>query len=542
MSTNKNGDFVSANTSPMNTEQMTLSTFLVSRTDKKGRITYANDAFCEVSGYSRTELLGKPHNIVRHPDMPKETFKELWEHLKSNRSWNGMIKNQRKDGGHYWVKSWVYPFYDPDGESCFESIRVEMTDEMNRKESEKMNSILFEIIQYSIDIDDDTEFYDRAIRACFANPWLALEQKGGIFLKVPGENNLRLVHSVNFSEFLHSMCARVAYGQCLCGLAAEKRETIFADCVDHRHTTKPPGMKPHGHYNVPILVAGRMLGVIVFYISHGHHRNEFEESFLKNLANVLGAAILRRDGDRQIKKLLGEISDSNQRIEKQLTRNRNLHGIIEQYLPRTVWKHAGSALDDGLLDLQGERRRLCYFFCDMAGFTAYSEAADPDDVISTINQYFESAVNRIHLEGGDIERFMGDGFLAIFESPYKAARAALLCMKQFRTISAERGQIGRRSMQFRIGLHIGEGVRGSVGGRERKEFTVMGDAVNIASRLESTCEPNRILVSEDFFNSFPDRFLAGTPFQITMKGKSKPFQVRYLRGIVRSGDNEIEVR
>ncbi|MCB1317499.1 MAG: PAS domain-containing protein, partial [Leptospiraceae bacterium] len=139
MSTNKNGDFVSANMSPMNTEQMTLSTFLVSRTDKKGRITYANDAFCEVSEYSRTELLGKPHNIVRHPDMPKETFKELWEHLKSNRSWSGMIKNQRKDGGHYWVKSWVYPFHDPAGESCFESIRVEMTDEMNRKESEKMN-------------------------------------------------------------------------------------------------------------------------------------------------------------------------------------------------------------------------------------------------------------------------------------------------------------------------------------------------------------------------------------------------------------------
>ncbi|MCB1139296.1 MAG: PAS domain-containing protein [Leptospiraceae bacterium] len=515
----------------MNTEEMTLSTFLVSRTDQKGRITYANDAFCKVSGYEPDELIGKPHNVVRHPDMPRETFKGLWADLKSGRLWSGMVKNRKKNGDHYWVKAWIYPYEDREGNSHFESVRVEMTDEMNRKENEKMNAILFDIIQHSIEIEDDTEFYDRAIRACFANPWLALEQKGGIFLKNSGENSLRLAHSINFSEMLHSMCAKVDFGQCLCGLAAQRRELVFADCVDDLHTTRPPGMKPHGHYNVPIILAGRLIGVIVFYISHGHIRNEFEELFLRNLANVMGAAIMRRDGDRQIKQLVSEISESNRKIAEQLQRNRNLHTIIQQYLPQTVWRQAGSAIEAGRVDLRGERKEMTYFFCDMSGFTAYSEIADPEDVISTVNQYFEAAVSIIHEEGGDIERFMGDGFLAIFEDAREAGRAALLCTRRFREIGAERAREGRKDMQFRIGLHSGVGVRGSVGGSLRKEFTVMGDAVNTASRLESLCSPGRILVSEDFYNKAPDRFLVGESFDIAMKGKAQPLKVRYLRGI-----------
>ncbi|MCB1304712.1 MAG: PAS domain-containing protein, partial [Leptospiraceae bacterium] len=319
----------------MNTEEMTLETFLVSRTDQKGRITYANEAFCNVSGYTVEELLGKPHNIVRHPDMPRETFRVLWRELKAGRLWSGMVKNRKKNGEHYWVKAWVYPYEDTEGKSHYESVRVEMTEEMNRKENEKMNAILFSIIQHSIEIEDDSEFYDSALRACFSNPWLALEQRAGLFLKVPGEDSLQLVHSINFSEMAHSMCSKVAYGQCLCGQAAQKRELLFTNCVGDRHSTQPLGIKPHGHYNVPIVLAGRLVGVIVFYISHGHTRSEFEERFLRNLANVMGAAIMRRHGDRQIKQLVSEISDSNRQIAEQLERNRNLHSIIQQYLPQT---------------------------------------------------------------------------------------------------------------------------------------------------------------------------------------------------------------
>ena len=76
---------------------------IVSRTDLKGNITYANDTFALISGYEIGELIGKPHNIVRHPDMPKSIFKELWKDLEIKGSWSGLVKNKRKDDGFYWV-------------------------------------------------------------------------------------------------------------------------------------------------------------------------------------------------------------------------------------------------------------------------------------------------------------------------------------------------------------------------------------------------------------------------------------------------------
>lgn len=86
--------------------------FLVSQTDSKGIILFANDDFCTVAGYTLEELIGKPHNIVRHPDMPKAAFKNLWEAVKSDKIWNGYVKNRTKDGGFYWVFATVYPLYD----------------------------------------------------------------------------------------------------------------------------------------------------------------------------------------------------------------------------------------------------------------------------------------------------------------------------------------------------------------------------------------------------------------------------------------------
>jgi aerotaxis receptor len=80
---------------------------IVSDTDLKGIITYSNRKFCEIAGYHKSELIGKNHNIVRHPDMPKAAFKELWETLQKGESWTGTVKNLRKDGMYYWVHSYI---------------------------------------------------------------------------------------------------------------------------------------------------------------------------------------------------------------------------------------------------------------------------------------------------------------------------------------------------------------------------------------------------------------------------------------------------
>ena len=97
--------------------------FLVSETDAKGIITFANDDFCKIAGYDLDDLIGKPHNIVRHSDMPKAAFKSLWDTVQSGQTWTGYVKNATKDGGYYWVYATVYPFESCDGSKGYLSCR-----------------------------------------------------------------------------------------------------------------------------------------------------------------------------------------------------------------------------------------------------------------------------------------------------------------------------------------------------------------------------------------------------------------------------------
>lgn len=82
---------------------------IVSTTDKDGVITHVNQSFIEMSGYTESELIGSPHSILRHPDMPPAAFKDLWDTVKRGEKWQGFVKNLRKDGGYYWVKATVIP-------------------------------------------------------------------------------------------------------------------------------------------------------------------------------------------------------------------------------------------------------------------------------------------------------------------------------------------------------------------------------------------------------------------------------------------------
>ena len=82
---------------------------IISRTDLNGIITHANEAFVELSGWNREDLIGQPHAILRHPDMPAAAFKDLWDTLKAGKKWFGYVKNLRKDGGHYWVYATAVP-------------------------------------------------------------------------------------------------------------------------------------------------------------------------------------------------------------------------------------------------------------------------------------------------------------------------------------------------------------------------------------------------------------------------------------------------
>lgn len=114
---------------------------IFSETDTKGKITNVSSAFCNISGYSEDELVGKNHNIIRHPDMPKETFKDMWDSIKSGKKWHGDIKNLHKNGSFYWVRAEIEPIFSNKKKVIgYRAIRHDITD------SKEIESIQKEII------------------------------------------------------------------------------------------------------------------------------------------------------------------------------------------------------------------------------------------------------------------------------------------------------------------------------------------------------------------------------------------------------------
>lgn len=109
--------------------------FLVSQTDERGIIIFANDEFCEYAEYTLDELVGNPHNLVRHPDMPKAAFKDLWTTVQSGNRWRGFVKNKTKHGKFYWVFATVFPFKSSDGSKGYISCRRKASNEEIKKYS-----------------------------------------------------------------------------------------------------------------------------------------------------------------------------------------------------------------------------------------------------------------------------------------------------------------------------------------------------------------------------------------------------------------------
>ena len=127
---------------------------IVSRTDLNGTITYANDTFLEISGYSKNELIGQNHSIVRHPDMPNSIFEDLWKTIKEKKQWNGNVKNLRKDGGYYWVNATISGVYKDNILIEYKSVRIPLSydkklqtqkeyDLLKKKNNEKIRHIVY---------------------------------------------------------------------------------------------------------------------------------------------------------------------------------------------------------------------------------------------------------------------------------------------------------------------------------------------------------------------------------------------------------------
>jgi class 3 adenylate cyclase len=256
----------------------------------------------------------------------------------------------------------------------------------------------------------------------------------------------------------------------------------------------------------PLTVKGQAAGVVEF--RHAATRlDERDRSVLESLASQLSIAL------------------ENSRLYRQID------VLFHQYLSPDV----ATALlaDPAQAALGGAEFEVTVLFADLRGFTGFSEYSTPEQVVDMLNRYFGAATPCVLDEGGTVVQFIGDALMALFNSPVRqpdhAARAARAALAMQRSVEAI--QAGRPGWpRFRIGVNTGPALVGNVGSEQFRSWNVMGDAVNVAARLEAVAEPGQVLVGERTWRAIAGA--EGLPLgPLRLKGRSEPVRAWVLTGL-----------
>lgn len=206
-------------------------------------------------------------------------------------------------------------------------------------------------------------------------------------------------------------------------------------------------------------------------------------------------------------------------------------------------KFHGSVITDTLMDQEDLRKgKTCdavVFFSDIRGFTDFSQSRSPEEVVSMLNSYFEVMVGIINKHGGVVDKFVGDAIMAVWGAPNSteddARNAVLACLemrKALAELNEERIANGETPIMMGMGLHAGKVVSGTIGSNDRLEYTVIGDTVNTASRIESSTKAfgTDLLISEEVVRKTEDQFLVTFAGSTKVKGKDAPLKLAKVNG------------
>lgn len=233
-------------------------------------------------------------------------------------------------------------------------------------------------------------------------------------------------------------------------------------------------------------------------------------------------------GEKRLSELLArseEILDSTEGFLANLSRKsyrdgerlRKQHEIIHRYTPHNVWQKIGDNVARGEFELADAEVNDCFMFMDVKGFTAYSEEHSSGEVVEVLNGIFAPATDAIYGCGGDVDKFIGDCIFASFRNPADAVTAGRRILALIEELKAK-----GNPFTVRIGINGGRAIRANVGAKERREYTYIGDAVNLAQRLESNCTPGKMLVSEEVFKQAGVEFPHVERREITVKNRKQP--------------------
>ena len=224
--------------------------------------------------------------------------------------------------------------------------------------------------------------------------------------------------------------------------------------------------------------------------------------------------------------------------------NQMIEGLLERDKVKSMFSkfHGSSVTEDllkGNLQLGGSKKTVTVFFSDIRDFTKFSEGHTPEEVVTMLNEYFHIMVGIINRHGGVVDKFIGDAIMAVWGAPnptpldsHNALRACVEMRRALAELNERRLARGTTAIRIGMGLHRGEAISGTIGSTERMEYTVIGDTVNQASRIEAStkafgCD---ILVSDTLAAAVGEQFVLEVAGRVDVKGKSEPLNLFKVRG------------
>jgi class 3 adenylate cyclase len=215
-------------------------------------------------------------------------------------------------------------------------------------------------------------------------------------------------------------------------------------------------------------------------------------------------------------------------------RSRQLRDAFSRYVPESLIDQLDR--DGGVIELGGEEREITVLFCDIRGFTSWSEQLPPTQVVEELNALLSDLTHRVFEAGGSLDKYTGDGLMAFWGAPVeqpdharRAFLAALTMIEGLCLFNLEREAVGKPPFRLGVGLHTGRAVVGNIGHEARHDYTAIGDTVNLSARLEAATKDagEQLLISQATFDALPEhlRAMCTTRGEVTVKGRVEAVHV-----------------
>jgi PAS domain S-box-containing protein len=277
-------------------------------TDTDGGIEYVNPKFVEITGFTAEEVVGKTPRILKSGKTSAKTYEVMWRTLLDGFEWKGELLNKKKNGELFWESVSISPIKDNSGKtSHYVAVKEDITDikeaEEKIEESRIAQSVITKLLKISLEKLTLEEQLKRSLDIILSSPLLPSIKKGCIFLVEENTGLLKLKAYKGSGDGEGKFCAEVAVGECHCGRAALSRNITYSKSIDNNHKkAEEIGEFNHGHYCVPVISEGAVIGVLNLYLEENTERVEGHITFLEAISNTLAGMINRKRGEEELRK------------------------------------------------------------------------------------------------------------------------------------------------------------------------------------------------------------------------------------------------